>query len=657
MCGFFGFYNSNLNIEKKVNICKKAIEILNSRGPDHNDIWADSEKNLIFSFNRLSILDQSTKGNQPMHSHTQRFTIIFNGEIYNHNELRREIYINYNFNKWNGSSDTETLLACIEFFGVEECLRKLNGMFAIVLWDNKDKTMYLARDRFGEKPLYYGWIKNNKSFVFCSELIFDKLFIDINFKINQSALKEFLYLNYVNNEHSMLEGILKVAPASYLKVKFTNHNEPIINSNIYWDISNESCVEKNLYKDEKSALKELDNLLTNTVKKQLVADVKVGTFLSGGIDSSLITAKAQELSSKKITSFTIGSENNDYDESGYADQVAKYLKVDHHKFIINEKEILDQIPSILSSMNEPLGDSSFIPTFLVSKMASTKIKVALTGDAGDELFGGYNRYTQTNKLKYIHKIPYFLKKLISNFFLNSNPNRIKALNSFMKHIPFVKNEYYLEDKIKKILSKINQYSGYEEFLLSFLLNDTSHKIFNNFQKNDENIVLSNFLDLIRDKNLEGMTIEEKMMLIDKKNYLANNILVKVDRASMANSLETRIPFLDKDLHSFSIKLPIEYKIRNGKGKYLLRQLLKNKIPDKLIERSKAGFSIPIGTWVKKPLLDWSENLLDKKNVQISGLLNFDHITKIWSDHKKGIDNSNLIWSVLVFQNWIVNRKF
>ena len=657
MCGFFGFYNSNLNIEEKVNISQKAIKILHSRGPDHNDIWADSEKNLIFSFNRLSILDQSTKGNQPMHSHTERFTIIFNGEIYNHNELRREIYINHNFNKWNGSSDTETLLACIEFFGVEECLKKLNGMFALVLWDNKDKTMYLARDRFGEKPLYYGWIKNNKSFVFSSELIFDKLFTDINFKINQSALKELLYLNYVNNEHSMLEGIFKVAPASYLKVKFTNNNEPIINSNIYWDLTKESSGEKNFYKDEKSALKELDNLLTNAVKKQLVADVQVGTFLSGGIDSSLITAKAQELSSKKITSFTIGSDNKNYDESDYAEQVAKYLKVDHQKLIINEKEILDQIPSILSGMNEPLGDSSFIPTFLVSKMASSKIKVALTGDAGDELFGGYNRYTQINKLKYIHKIPNFLKELISKFFLNSNPNRISALNSFMKHVPFVKNEYYLEDKIKKMLSRINQYSGYEEFLLSFLLNDTSSKIFHNSQKNEQNTVLSNFLDLMRSNNLEGLATEEKMMLIDKKNYLANDILVKVDRASMANSLETRIPFLDKDLHSFSTKLPMEYKIRNGKGKYLLRQLLKNKIPDKLIERPKAGFSIPIGTWVKKPLLDWSENLLDKKNVEISGLLNFDYITKIWSDHKKGTDNSALIWSILVFQNWIVNRKF
>ena len=530
-------------------------------------------------------------------------------------------------------------------------------MFAFVLWDNKDKTMYLARDRFGEKPLYYGWIKNNKSFVFSSELIFDKLFTDINFKINQLAFKELLYLNFVNNEHSMLEGILKVAPASYLKVKFINNNEPIINSNIYWDLTKESSGEKNFYKDEKSALKDLDNLLTNAVKKQLEADVQVGTFLSGGIDSSLITAKAQELSSKKVISFTIGSDNKNYDESNYAEQVAKYLKIDHQKLIINEKEILDQIPSILSGMNEPLGDSSFIPTFLVSKMASSKIKVALTGDAGDELFGGYNRYTQINKLNYIHKIPNFLKRLTSKFFLNSNPNRISALNSFIKFLPFVKNEYYLEDKIKKMLSRLNQYSGYEEFLLSFLLNSTSPKIFQNSQENEENIILSNFLDLMRSNNLKGLATEEKMMLIDKKNYLANDILVKVDRASMANSLETRIPFLDKDLHSFSTKLPMEYKIRIGKGKYLLRQLLKNKIPDKLIERPKAGFSIPIGTWIKKPLLDWSENLLNKKNVAISGLLNFDYIAKIWTDHKKGTDNSALIWSILVFQNWIVNRKF
>ena len=656
MCGFFGLYSSNLEIEEKINIGKKAIRILNSRGPDHNDLWVNFEKNLLFSFNRLSILDQSNKGNQPMHSYTARYTIIYNGEIYNHNSLRLEINKNYNFNKWNGKSDTETLLSCIEFFGLEETLKKLNGMFAFVLWDNKHKTMYLARDRFGEKPLYYGWIKNNKSFVFSSELIFDKLFNDINFKINQAALKDIFYLNYVNGNHSILDGILKVPPACYLTVKFANNNDPVIKSNLYWDLYKESCQKKNIYNSESSAIKEFDDILTSAVKNQLVADVNVGTFLSGGIDSSLITAKAQEISTKKITCFSIGSEHKNYDESIYADEVAKYLKVDHQKLIINDRTILDQIPSILSTMNEPIGDSSFIPTFLVSKMASSKIKVALTGDAGDELFGGYNRYTQISKLKYIYKIPKILKYFISKFFLNRNQNRINFLKLFLRCVPMIKNEFYLDDKINKMLIKLKQHSSHEEFMLSFLFNNPNSEIFLNSQKDEENKIMSNFLNLMNNEKIDGLTNEEKMMVIDKKNYLPNDILAKVDRASMANSLETRIPFLDKNLHEFSLKLPIKYKIRNGKGKYLLRKLLKNKIPDHLIERPKAGFSIPIGTWVKKPLLDWSENLLDKKNIEISGLLNFNNINKIWIDHKKGIDASDFIWSVLVFQNWIVNRK-
>ena len=656
MCGFFGFYNLDINIEKKINVCKKAIKLLNTRGPDHNDFWADSKKNLIFSFNRLSILDKSSRGNQPMHSYTKRFVIIFNGEIYNHNELRIELNKTHNFNKWKSNSDTETLLECIEYFGIEECLKKINGMFAFALWDNKNETLYLARDRFGEKPLYYGWIENNKSFVFSSELIFDKLFSDNNFKINKSALKELFYLNYINGNHSIIDGILKVPPASYLKVKFINNNRPIINSSVYWDLSEESSCRKIHYENEISAVKKFDDLLTNAVKKQLVADVEVGTFLSGGLDSSLITAKAQEISSKKLTSFTIANENKNYDESDYAETVAKYLGVDHQKLLISQKTILNQIPSILTAMNEPLGDSSFIPTFLVSKMASKKIKVALTGDAGDELFGGYNRYTKINKLKFIYKIPRSFREFFSKFFLNSENRRINFLNNLSKYVPFLKEEYYLIEKIKKMLSKLNHQRSYEEFLLSFLFNNVNSKILFSAPQDEENTIMSNFLDFINSDNLKKLTIEEKMMLIDKKNYLANDILVKVDRASMANSLETRIPFLDIDLHNFSIKLPMKFKIRNGKGKYLLRQLLKKKIPDKLIERPKAGFSIPIGTWVKKPLLDWSENLLNKKNIELSGLLNFDYIKKIWTDHKKGLDNSSLIWSVLVFQNWIVNRK-
>ncbi len=654
MCGFFGFQSFVVDRNEKINISRKAIELLDSRGPDSNGIELDDNDNLVLSHNRLSILDLSKTGHQPMTSASGNLSTVFNGEIYNHLNLREELFNQKKFNQWRGTSDTETLIQAIDLWGIDKTLQKLNGMFAFSIWDRNSKTLYLARDRFGEKPLYYGWISQKECFAFSSDLIFDKLFRGISFDLNEDALNDLFHLNFINNNYSIFKNIFKVEPGSYLEVKFKKNQIPTINTHKYWKLENLN-IAKNISKNDNSTV-ELDHKLTEIVKNQIFADVEVGTFLSGGIDSSLITAKAQEVSTKKIKTFCIGTEDKSHDESKYAYKVARHLSTDHEELILNENSIVQDIPTIISNLNEPLGDSSFIPTYYVSKLARKKVKVVLTGDAGDEIFGGYNRYTKLKYVSKLYNLPKFFKKIISKSLSNLDEKNINRINNLINIFPNYKKEFYLNEKIKKLLDRIDPNLNFSEFLFSFLINNNKSNLFENEKKFSKDKILETFDRQFLNDIIKNYSLEEKMMYMDSLNYLPNDILFKVDRASMANSLETRAPFLDKDLYEFSLNLPIEKKIIKSKGKIILRELLNKKIPNNLIDRPKAGFSIPIGKWIKKPLLDWSENLLSKKNIEKSGLLNFKNINKIWSEHKKGIDNSSLIWSVLVFQNWLINRK-
>lgn len=653
MCGFFGLQSNSLDKNEKLIISKNAIKLLNSRGPDSNGLALVDDDNLVFCHNRLSILDLSSTGIQPMKSLSGNLLITYNGEIYNHISIREELYKSNNFNQWKGTSDTETLLQAIEIWGLEKALQKINGMFSFAVWNRSLKSLHLARDRFGEKPLYYGWIPHNKSFVFSSDLIFDKLFKHIRFDINEDALNDLFHLNYINKNHSIFKNISKLEPGCYSEILFKKNEVPRINTIKYWKPKKTPAHGKNISK--KAHVDLLDEKLTNIVKNQTVADVEVGTFLSGGIDSSLITAKAQEVTSKKIKTFCIGTKDKNYDESKYASEVAKCLGTEHEELILNENNIISDIPSIVGNLNEPFGDSSFIPTYYVSKLAQKKVKVVLTGDAGDEVFGGYNRYTKLKYISKFYKLPNTLKKILFNSLSNLNEKKINRINDFVKLLPFLKNEFYLNQKIKKVLDRIDPNLNFTDFLFSFLINRNESNLFNKSKVFSKDKTLKIFNEQFTNNSLNLSTLEEKMMYIDTINYLPNDILFKVDRASMANSLETRAPFLDKDLYEFSLSLPIDQKIKNSKGKMILRELLKKKIPSSLIDRPKAGFSIPIGVWIREPLLDWSENLLSKKSIEKSGLLNFQNINKIWSDHKKGHDNSSLIWSILVFQNWFLNR--
>jgi len=655
MCGFFGLQSYELDTSEKIAASRNAIKILNSRGPDSNGTVLDDDNNLVFCHNRLSILDLSPTGNQPMKSYSGNLLIVFNGEIYNHISIREELKNSNNFISWKGTSDTETLIQAVEIWGLEKTLQKINGMFSFAIWNKVSKNLYLARDRFGEKPLYYGWIPENKSFVFSSDLIFDRLFKNIKFDINDEALNDLFHLNYINNNYSIFKKIYKLEPGHYSEVFFKKNQVPKINTIKYWKTEKFSLKKKqNKYNE---CVDELDVKLRNIVKNQIFADVEVGTFLSGGVDSSLITAIAQEVSSKKVKTFCIGNEDESYDESKYARNVAKHLSTDHEELILNEKNIINEIPSIVSSLNEPMGDSSFIPTYYVSRLAQKKVKVVLTGDAGDEIFGGYNRYTKINYVTKLHRLPDNLKKIISYTLSNLGEKNINRIDSFAKLFPFFKKQFYLDDKIKKLLDRIDPNLSFPDLIFSFLVNRAELNLLNNSDAFSKEKIFKVFNKQFSDKRLEKLPLEEKLMFMDTINYLPNDILFKVDRASMANSVETRAPFLDKDLYEFSKGLSLEKKIKNSKGKIILRDLLKRKIPNHLIDRPKAGFSIPIGKWLRKPLRDWSENLLCKKNIEKTGLLNFENINKVWTDHKKGIDNSSLIWSILVFQQWLLNRQY
>ncbi len=654
MCGFFGLQSFSIDRNEKITISKKAIKLLNSRGPDSNGIELEDNDNLILSHNRLAILDLTETGNQPMCSISGNLSLVFNGEIYNHVNLREKLNNENKFNHWKGSSDTETLIQAIDIWGIEKTLEQLNGMFSFALWDRKLKTLFLARDRFGEKPLYYGWIPQKECFVFSSDLIFDKLYSEISFTLNEDALNDLFHLNFINKNSSIYKNIFKVEPGNFLKINFKENHSPKINTHNYWKLENLNINKKNI--NNSNDVMRLDKKLTEILKKQIFADVEVGTFLSGGIDSSLITAKAQEISSKKVKTFCIGTEYLSHDESKYAYSVAKHLGTDHDELILNEKRIVDDIPLIAGKLNEPLGDSSFIPTYYVSKLAQKKVKAVLTGDAGDEIFGGYNRYTKLKHISRFYKLPKVLKKIISKSLSNLDEKNINRITTLVKFFPNFKEEFYLNEKIKKVLDRINPNLNFSDFIFSFLINNNNYNLFENTQNFSRNKIFENFNNQFLNKQIKNYSLEEKIMYIDTLNYLPNDILFKLDRASMANSLETRAPFLDKDLYEFSLSLSINQKIKKSKGKIILRELLKKKIPSKLIDRPKAGFSIPIGSWIKKPLLDWSENLLSKKSIEKSGLLNFKNINQIWTEHKKGKDNSNLIWSILVFQQWLFNRN-
>jgi len=645
MCGIAGFitpekwdFNHVLN---------NMVQKLHHRGPDSKGTWCDADFGLGLGHARLSIIDLTPTGHQPMQSASGRYMMVFNGEIYNHLALRKELEKNENIS-WRGTSDTETLLYGFEIWGLDATVKKCNGMFAIALWDKKEKSLTLVRDRMGEKPLYYGFV--GKSFVFASELAALKAIPQFSNPIDKGALALFMSYAAVPEPFSIYSGINKLPSGGKLTWSYEKQTPEITQ---YWSVESLTNRQLNpLYTGSASdAVDTLETLLTDAVNLQTISDVPIGAFLSGGVDSSCIAALMQSVSSHKIDTFSIGFDKPEYNEAQYAKEVAKHLGTQHHETYVTDREALDIVPQLSSIYSEPFSESSQIPTFMVAKIARQKVTVSLSGDAGDELFGGYSRYQLANNTwNKLDKIPKVFRKTA---YAGINALPYDFWYSLLLPLKGKRNKINLPvnfaDKLFKGLPMLmaeNRKAFYHKGLMNHNP-DLQHwlpGVERPMTKFDSNAILSdNFFD--------------EMMATDLITYLPNNNLAKVDRAAMASSLETRVPLLDHRVVQFALSLPVNYKIQNGTDKWVLRQVLYKHVPKHLIERPKMGFAVPLEDWLRGPLKDWGAALLDPRKIKEGGFFDADFITKKWQEFQSGKRNwQGQLWDVIMFQAWLENNK-
>lgn len=638
MCGIAGYLGEVVGNEK---LLQHMGLKLNHRGPDDSGIWFDRVYKIGLVHQRLSILDLSSAGHQPMESFSNRYVIVYNGEIYNHLELRKQLLSAIDQEiSWNGHSDTETLLFGIEIWGLEETLKKSIGMFALALWDRRERQLYLARDRIGEKPLYYGWQGegSNASFLFGSELKALRAHPMFQSEINRDSINLLLRHNCIPAPHSIYRGISKLTPGSILCLSLDNR-EPKIWS--YWsaeEVAHKGIGNANTGSDYE-VLSKLEQLLKQSIKQQMVADVPLGAFLSGGIDSSLVVALMQQQSNRPVKTFTIGFSEKGYNEAEYAKEVAKHLKTDHTELYISPEVALAVIPQLPQLYDEPFSDSSQIPTFLVSQLARQHVTVTLSGDAGDEVFGGYNRYLIADQWNKISLLPVALRRTLATILTAISPAAWSKFFGFLPH-------GNVGDNIHKAAGVLGS-STIDDLYLGLI----SH------WENPESVVLNSteprIMSTVNMSNLSDLNQAQKMMLLDLVGYLPDDILTKVDRAAMGSSLEARIPFLDHNVVEFAWSMPMNFKIRNGKSKWALRQILYQHVPKELIEHPKMGFGVPIDSWLRGPLREWAENLLDESRLMSEGFFNTVPVRQKWEEHLSGKRNWQYqLWDVLMFQAWL-----
>ncbi|MEZ5814641.1 MAG: asparagine synthase (glutamine-hydrolyzing) [Alphaproteobacteria bacterium] len=635
MCGITGFYTDKADrtrAELHV-IGKNMAETLTHRGPDSGDLWQDPDVALLLAHRRLSILDLSAEGAQPMASHSGRYMLIYNGEIYNYRDIKKEL--EEKGSAFRGRSDTEVLLEAIEQWGLNRALQKISGMFALVLWDRQDGTLHFIRDRLGKKPLYIGWA--GKSLVFGSELKALRAHPDFAPRLNTQAMTGFLSLGYVEAPFSIYEGVWQLPPGHRLTLDLTSIKSDenlAAQMKPYWSAADklEEAKARPNSKTDNEILDEFEELLSLCVSERLVSDVPLGAFLSGGIDSSAVVALMQKINSQAIKTYSIGFEDAGYNEAPHARAVAAHLGTDHHEHICTAAEALEVIPKLPEIYDEPFADISAIPTYLVSRFARESVSVALSGDGGDEMLGGYNRHIQGPQIwRKMRLMPRVMRSGLSHVIQRMPVNQLDALSR--KH-PQLGGRLH---KMASILSLDTQEEVYTRLLRKWPEAPIAGG--GAFEKN---------LDLPKAE----LSFAESMMFWDSVGYLPNDILTKVDRASMAVSLEARAPLLDQRLYEYVWSLPENMKIRGGEGKWLLRQILKRHVPEKLFERPKQGFNMPVGDWLRGPLKDWAEDLLNTQALKDQGLLNAAMIRKTWQAHLDGQGNhADALWSVLMFQAW------
>lgn len=654
MCGLFGIILKNKNLYNQKNLIQ-SLNSLTNRGPDFQNYneYENNDYKFFFGHTRLSILDTSNLGNQPMYSNFKRYLIIFNGEIYNHLALRKIIDSKIKIN-WKSNSDTETLINFIENFDINFVLENISGMFAFAAYDFKEDKLILARDMVGEKPLY---ININENFLmFSSELsAFNKLNI-FNKKIDNISVKNYLRLNYIPAPLTIYEHTFKLPSSTVVEIDLRKYNfkkyskyedmvnDKHINIRKWWDLKN-TKKDSHQYPDDKQVLNEVENLIEKSTKEQLISDVPIGVFLSGGIDSTLILSQIIKNKSN-IDTFNIGFEFDHYDESQSAKKIAQIFNTNHHHHICSKNDALNMIEKINDAFSEPFADSSQIPTMLVSQIARKKVKVILGGDGGDEIFGGYNRYLLANK--YWKYFKFFPKPLNNIFKLNKYiPNKI-IFTIFDK---FLKLENISKNKISsynKIINKLSNIHNKESFYENLTIEWRNDEILSN-----KNIEINNNYSEYADKNLK---FEEWMMSVDFNTYLTDDILCKVDRSSMFFGLETRSPFLNKKLIEYVYNIPFKYKINDNITKWSAKKILEKYIPKNLIYKSKQGFGVPLSEWFRKELKDFVFDNLSKNNCNRHNFFNYKEIENTLENHyKNNIDSEHKIWSLIQFNSWYNNN--
>lgn len=637
MCGFVGIIANQSNANTYINDMVNAID---HRGPDDKGIWVNDQNTLALAHARLAIIDLSQAGHQPMLSHCKKFTIVFNGEIYNHNDLRNDILSENPTHNWRGHSDTETLLTGFSYWGVEETLRKAIGMFGFALLDQEKQTLILGRDRLGEKPVYYGW--NNENFFFGSELKSFCVHPDFEKNVDRNSLCLFLRHNYIPAPYSIFKDIYKLNPGHILRLDLTTKKQDV---KCYWSAKSILEQKKSSFNSSESVTDELEKTLKAAVKRQMEADVPLGAFLSGGIDSSTIVALMQSQSEEPVNTFSIGFYEEGFNEAEHAKAIAEHLNTNHTELYVKPEKAMEIIPKIAKLYDEPFADSSQIPTFLVSEMAKQHVTVSLSGDAGDELFCGYNRYILTDRVwKKLKLIPTPIRHMIAKVILSISPETLdKALNPLKKVVPQLRLAF-LGDKLHKAAN----------ILASKSLNELYKGMVSQWRHPEDVVIDSKeHSTILKDETaFNALGDIEKMMALDTMTYLPDDILAKVDRAAMGVSLETRVPMLDHTVVEFAWRLPIEYKLEAGISKSPLRNVLYRHVPKELIERPKMGFGIPLAEWLRGPLKDWADELLSEERLNQEGFFDSNIIRATWDEHCSGKRNwSGQLWCILVFQMW------
>ena len=635
MCGIAGRWSSGRG--QPAEDVAVMIATLGHRGPDSSGVWTSQQGDLAFGHARLAIVDLSQAGRQPMASHSRRLEMVFNGEVYNHQALRGALGPGL---PWRGHSDTETLLECIERWGLTATLERCVGMFALAVWDHHSHTLSLARDRLGEKPLYVA--RGSQGLSFASEVKALKDCPGVDLARDDDALRQFVRFGFIGGQSSAYRGIRQLPPASVM-VLSDPLGEPYITR--YWALPAPLVGDTALGDtgDDASRLDEFDALLKASVRQQMLADVPLGAFLSGGVDSSLIVALMQSCASQPVRTFTMGFDGGTDDELLAARTTAKRLGTNHTELLVTPQDVLNTIPSVPGIYDQPFADASQIPTILLSRLTRRHVTVALSGDAGDELFGGYNRYRVASQVEAaVRRWPKAARKAVGTALLAVPASAVDAIADRARAIGLRSVPPALGEKLARLAQSIAAPSLREAYLGSL----------SQWSRSDASPLLEPAQDPALD-DFPGVQAAQQMMCWDLQSYLTDDILVKVDRAAMAASLETRVPLLDHRIVEFAQRTPMHQKIRQGRSKWLMRELLARHLPREQFERPKQGFTVPLDQWLRGPLREWAESLLQPSSLQGSGLLNVPRVRTTWAEHLSGKRNhQRALWTVLMLQAWL-----